>query len=170
MIDIDKMEIDPLGLYREAFRIALSTKSDCRFSNATVSHAIVLIEELLNAAKSTFDIYCRSLGADVWCTEPILSALARAFDRGVRFRVVVQRHPDEGNAAFKFFKDRQIIVRQDNASGVESNFVIADGESFRCEIDNRRREGCAYAVNREYTDILNGLFESLYEHSTRLDG
>ena len=170
MLDINKMEVDPLGMYREAFKIALATKSDCRFSNATVSHAIILIEELLNAAKATFDIYCMSLGADVWCTKPILAALTRAFDRGVRFRVVVQKCPGEGNAAFKFFKDRQIAVYEDNGSGVTSNFVIADGESFRCEIDNKRREGCAYAVNREYTDILNDMFESLYERSTKLGG
>ena len=111
MLDINKMEIDPLGLYREAFRIALATKSKCRFSNATVSHAIVLIEELLNSAKSTFDIYCRSLGADVWCTKPVLSALTRAFDRGVRFRVVVQEKPTKGNAALNFFTDRQIPDR-----------------------------------------------------------
>ena len=168
MFDINKMEIDPLALYREAFKIALATKSDCRFSNATVSHAIILIEELLNAAKVTFDIYCKSLGADVWCTEPVLSALIRAFDRGVRFRVVVQNDPEEGNAAFKFFRERQIIVCKDNDSGVGSNFVIADGESFRCEIDNSRREGCAYAVNREYSDILNEMFESLYARSKKL--
>lgn len=167
MLDLEKVVVNPLDLYREAFKMALKTKSTARFTNSTISHAIVLIEELLNATSFSFDIYCHALSPDVWCNEKVLLAMREAFDRGVRFRVIVQESPKEENEAFVFIKEKGIPFCLYDASreleGLDCNFVVSDRTSFRYEMNPSKREGSAYASNREYSDILNQMFDAMFK-------
>lgn len=166
MLDFEKEEVKSLDVYRLIFRTMLTSNSHGRISNATTSHALVLIEELLRFAKTSVDIYCKSLSADVWCRDEIIGAMATAFDRGVAFRVLVQEEPDENNRALNFFRKREIIVKEDIVPNGESkpefNFMVVDHSSFRYEENNCKREGFAYAVNEKFSDVLNKLFDSMY--------
>ena len=162
-------EFDPmseLDVYRLLFRYFLENGIQKRVSNCSSSHAIVLISELIRAAQSTVDVFCRCLSDAVWGQDEVLSEILKAGqERHVRFRVITQEKIGM-NKARKTFSLVDSELRCLDDKSIAANFMIVDGKSFRFEQDCSNREGFAYARNDELAKDLNNAFQVLFNKAT----
>ena len=153
--------IEPLALYRMMVRCVLRENRCDRISNDSDEHAKVLIEELIDSASSSVDVYCHALSADVWMSSGVLRAIKSAKSRGVVFRIVTQECPND--LVVSRFGGLGISVVINMKVKLDSNFLIVDKKAFRVEEDFRVRAGFAYANKPEFATILNNAFYAIYE-------
>lgn len=158
-------EYDPLtelDLYRLLFRYFLANGIQKRVSNSSPSHAIVLISELIRAAKYSVDVFCRCLSDAVWGQKEVLDEIMTAGqERHVKFRVITQEQIGM-NKARKVLNLVDSELRCFENREFTANFMVVDGKSFRFEQDCSNRQGFAYAKNDEMAKDLSEAFEVLF--------
>ena len=154
--------LSELEMYRLLFRYFLENEIPKRVSNSSPSHAIVLICELIRAAKNSVDVFCRCLSDAVWGQKDVLEEILKAGqERHVRFRVITQEKIGMNKARRTLsLVDSEIKCLEDKS--ITANFMIVDGKSFRFEVDCSNREGFAYAKNDELAKELCSAFEVLF--------
>ena len=151
------------GLYRDLFRFMLKSGSTKRMCNDSKDHARILIDELLRSAKSDVLIFCRHLGHDVWDDANVLFALRDALARGVKFSVLLQIDPENGNCnrAFAILKSHNVDVKKTNDETVQKNFIVVDGKAYRLETNVEERRGCACANDSSEAEKLMAEFDTM---------
>lgn len=134
-----------LRMYRAVFQRMLQVRSPRIIQNDSTSHALVLIEELLNAATGTVYVYCMKLDEKVWGNVRVLAALTSALNRGVKFNVLTREKVSNENPAYKVLTEKQASVSVAESSPAAENFIVVDERAFRLELDTGDRKGFACA-------------------------
>ena len=154
-------------MYRAVFRRMLETNSTRIIQNDSTSHAIILIEELLNTAKQTVYIYCSKLDEKVWSNPRVLNALVRALDRCVKFNVMTQEEVSNSNLAQKALSERGCPASVAKSSFAKENFIVVDERAFRLEVDTGDRKGFACANSPVNATTLIEIFKKMKEDEPR---
>lgn len=168
--ELEKMSNDPMWLYRSLFRKIIANDLPLRVGNDSDRHAIVLISELIAAAKNSVDIYCKSLSSAIWGSDSVLSAVREAVANGVSFRIVTQEAPEDSTTLRVLQAHQQASFLRYSREGLVSNFMIVDRKMFRVEPDNRVRQGFAYVNNKAIADDLCASFDRIIVNATQGSG
>lgn len=159
---------DPLALYRLMFKRIIAESLPTRVNNNSPDHAAVLIDELIRSAKDSVVIYCRAMTADVWGRPNVVSAILRAMNARVRFRIVTQQKPEDTESFRLLDQYERAEFRLYAQEGLNMNFVLVDGKRFRVEPDSNERHGYAYANNPEEAACREQEFEDIWYLASRL--
>jgi len=129
-------------LYRTLVRDLLAAGNPGVVSNASMSHAPIILEELVRSSKKTLSAFCGRKDDAVW-TSCVKRAVDAARRRGVDVQVL----------------DASMIDSQ--ALEAVRSFAVADGHSLWLE--NGRESGDAlFAINQpKIASELEGIFDAL---------
>lgn len=131
------------------------------FPNANFSHASIILKEFIKNAKSTVDIFCRSLSSSVYDNPELISIVQAAISRGVNVRVLIQ----EDEAESKKF---QAILKENSLFSVapeyrkKANFCVVDEKMYRYERDRESRTATACANDPEIAKIFSNWFSKKF--------
>ena len=162
-------EAPELQMYRNTFRLMLAMNSNRVLQNDSISHAVVLIEELIRHAQKEVYVYCTRLADGVWGTSAILSGVREAVGRGVVFHVLTRLEPDEHSLAKREFENLGICIDRGNNEEVKENFIVVDGKAFRFESDPDGRKGVACANSPINAQLLINMFHRLNSNPSAKD-
>lgn len=152
--------------YRIVIRSLFDTQSAEIVHNASLSHAAVILEEMVQRAKSTFYAIARNLNRTAWNSE-VVQALVSAKRRGVEIELLVT-DTDIGNFAHLKEWDETVracikMVSAGVRAGKLPNFAVMDRKALRYEVDQAQATAAFCANNPKYALPAFEWFQMLKE-------
>ena len=152
--------------YRVVIRSLLDAQSTDFVENASLSHAAVILEEMVRDAKTSFFAVADSLNPIAWNSD-VVQSLSEAKRRGVDIELLVTT-PDDASLSHLNGWDESVrscirrISDKVRRSGVElANFAIMDRRAFRFEMDKDRASAVFCANNKTFAAKLVDSFRFL---------
>jgi hypothetical protein len=159
--------------YRVIIRSLLDTNSQEIVENASLSHAAVILEEMVRHAKTSFIAVAQSLNKDAW-NDQVVQALAEAKQRGVDIDLLVT---NQDNASLAHLNDWDFSVRKCirkisekvRESGIHlENFAVMDRKALRFEVDKEHASAVFCANSPEAATTILKHFQCLKEEAIPL--
>ena len=159
-----------LCAYRTLVEKMFDEQSAELISNRDTQHARVLIETMIDRAKSSLDFFCRDLNAKVYGERNLASKIVAAGLRGVKIRILSQEKPESNlmELLLPWFPNQDKVIFRQASEGSDSatadyNFVIMDQTAFRFETDREKHVATASANNPSVAAKISRRFEEFWE-------
>ena len=164
--DIDSVDSDYVSRIYELARVCGGTP----ILNASLGHAAVVIERIMANACTSVSILSGSLDPRVYGRSRVLRETMQFLDREhCQMRIILEgKHPDvlRQNAFLERFKDHAgVSVRfmpEREQARYSFHFVVADGESYRIEVDKSRSSAVVAFGHLEGALNLERVFGTLW--------
>ena len=150
---------DNIKKYHDAVKLLFDNDSTELFPNNNEEHTTAIIEEILLHAQKSVKILCTCLNHDVWDNQKVMDAFVNAFCRGVKIEIVTQQKMDKDSKLSKLIRSLRVSIKEETASYLTCNFIVADKKMFRFEEDASKRHALASANCPQVAIVLDEVFE-----------
>lgn len=155
------MSDNQLRAYRESFRRMIATDASDIIENISSDHAVVIIQELIRAAKRDVCIICHKLSSYVYENKETLDAINEALGRSVTFHVAVKSGTPEAIGCVNLLKSaKQQEIRRVCADSMHvPDFCVVDGKRWRIETHPEKREAKVCANDSVLGEKMSQVFK-----------
>lgn len=132
--------------YREVIHSLLDNDSEDVVENGSLSHAAIILDEMVQHAKKSFFAIAQSLDSSAW-DAAVVQSLADAKRRGVRIELLVTETDERNLTHLQMWDDeiRSCIMKVSDkikSFGLDlPNFAVMDEKALRFEVD--KQHACA---------------------------
>ena len=164
--------------YKKSVNDFAEKKVDFLFSNKGNDHAAIVVSAMFKNAENYIYMYSGSLNGDVTAESEFLSALRKFIDDGKTLKVLLERTPviENCSEALKIVMEASgssnVIIKVIGEEAKKEfkkkelrHFMIADGMSFRYEIDEEKYKAICNFNDIEMAKKLSDIFQKAFEKS-----
>lgn len=157
--------------YRKTVRNLFDTGAPDVIDNSSPRHAAILIEEMVRHAQVSFCAFAGRMNPEVWNAN-VMAALEEAVRRGVLVRLLVEEKclPADEGLMPDSLKSTVRKFGSDIKASEYNHCAVADGQSFRFEINAAAASAVFSANNPSIAGRVLNIFGFLYDHGVSYAG
>lgn len=144
--------------YEEQVKILIRENSDEIISNSSSKHAIVLLKNFFQEARSSIYIFCGNLSKTVYDDIHVVDAMRAALERGIEVAVIICQEKPESTLFSELLKQYGKRIFCKIADNEINHFCVIDGRRYRLETDQMEKKAIACANSREIGSSLQKIF------------
>lgn len=165
--------------YKKSVNDFAEKKVDFLFSNKGNDHAAIVVSAMFKNAENYIYMYSGSLNGDVTAEPEFLHALKKFIDDGKTLKVLLETTPvvescsealkivmeasGSSNVIIKVIEEE---VKKEFRKRQIKHFMIADGMSFRYEIDEEKYKAICNFNDIEMVQKLSNIFQKAFDNSS----
>ncbi len=165
--------------YKSYLERLISENSSNIFLNGGVEYASVFITLLLSNTKQYVNMFCEGLNPEMMERPDVLDAFKKAIERGVNFRILMEKKDYITCTPFSFAKEhKNVEIRCARKEGLQKidellgpgrcNFSVCDNRMVRLEVNPSEYKAVGSFNKPDWAEALNKLFDEVYSGSELL--